>query len=155
MPGKVNPTQCESLTMICAKVIGNSQGVVVGGMNGHFELNVFKPMMIANLLESLKLVGYGCKNFTSMCVAGIVPNVSRCNELVDNSLMLVTALNPHIGYDASAVIAKDAHKRGISLRESAIGSGKVKDDAEYDGWIVPKDMCGPKSAKKAKEEKKV
>ena len=143
MPGKVNPTQCEALTMVCAQVIGNHSAITVGGLQGHFELNVFKPVMCSSLLHSLQIVGDASACFAERCVDGIVPNKSRITELVDSSLMLVTALNPHIGYDAASEIAKNAHKKGITLKESAIESGKLNEE-EYEKWIVPEDMVGPK-----------
>ena len=116
MPGKVNPTQSEALTMVCAQVIGNGQTVAVGGATGHFELNVFKPVMVYNNLQSIRLLGDAATSFTENCVRGIEPNRERIDELMRRSLMLVTALNPHIGYDNAAKIAKTAHERGATLR---------------------------------------
>ncbi|GMH69580.1 hypothetical protein TrST_g4486 [Triparma strigata] len=143
MPGKVNPTQCEAMTMVCAQVMGNHTVITVGGMQGHFELNVFKPVMCASLLHSARIIGDACSCFTDNCVKGIVANEDRIKLLVDSSLMLVTALNPHIGYDAASKIAKNAHKKGCSLKESAVESGLLTEE-EYDKWIVPANMVGPK-----------
>jgi len=143
MPGKVNPTQCEALTMVCAKVFGNHATVTVGGMQGHFELNVFKPLMIAGLLDSARLIGDAAKSFAIRCVVDITPNLARIEELLHGSLMLVTALNPHIGYDKASAIAKDAHKTGSTLKEAAVKSGHLTSE-QFDEWIVPGDMIGPK-----------
>lgn len=120
MPGKVNPTQCESMTMVCAQVMGNHTAVTVGGSNGHFELNVFKPLIIRNVLHSVQLLGDSCESFNLNCVAGMQANRDKIKSIVNESLMLVTALNPYIGYDKAAYIAKNAHKKGITLRESAL-----------------------------------
>lgn len=120
MPGKVNPTQCEALTMLCAQVMGNHVAVTIGGANGHFELNVFKPLIASNVLRSIRLIGDGCKSFVNNCLLNIKPNEKRINELLNNSLMLVTALNPYIGYDKAAAIAKNAHKKGLTLKQSAL-----------------------------------
>jgi fumarate hydratase class II len=139
MPGKVNPTQCEALTMVCAQVIGNDVALSFGGAQGHYELNVFKPMMAANILESARLLGDASLSFSEHCVSGIEPNHSRINELVDNSLMLVTALNTKIGYYKAAEIANEAHKNGTTLREEAIKLGHVTAE-EFDAWVVPKNM---------------
>ena len=139
MPGKVNPTQCEALTMVCAQVIGNDVALSIGGAQGHYELNVFKPMMAANILESARLLGDASLSFSEHCVSGIEPNHSRINELVDNSLMLVTALNTKIGYYKAAEIANEAHKNGTTLREEAIKLGHVTAE-EFDAWVVPKNM---------------
>lgn len=125
MPGKVNPTQCEAITMLCAQVMGNNVAVTVGGMNGHFELNVFKPLIVSNVLRSIRLLGDGCTSFVNNCLKGLKPNEPRIKELLDNSLMLVTALNPHIGYDKSAAIAKNAHKKGLTLKQSALELGHL------------------------------
>jgi fumarate hydratase, class II len=139
MPGKVNPTQCEMLTMVAAQVIGNHQAVTVGGMQGHLELNVFKPLIGANVLRSIELLSIGMETFAKNCVEGLEPNRERIAELVDRSLMLVTALAPVIGYDNAAMIAKKAHKEGTTLREAALASGLV--DAEtYDTHVRPEDM---------------
>ncbi len=141
MPGKVNPTQCEALTMVCAQVIGNDVAISAGGMSGHFELNVFKPMMIYNLLNSAKLIGDACESFNVNCAIGIEPNHSVIEEKLEKSLMLVTALNTHIGYENAAKIAKKAHKEGTTLREAAIELGLLTSE-QFDEWVVPKDMIG-------------
>lgn len=143
MPGKVNPTQCEAITMVAAQVIGNQTAVSVGGSNGHFELNVFKPMIIRNILQSTRLIGDACVAFTDNCVVGIEANVERINKLRDESLMLVTALNPHIGYDNAAKIAKKAHKEGTTLKEAAISLGLLTEE-QFAKWVKPEDMLGPK-----------
>uniref|UniRef100_A0A8C5VLN3 Fumarate hydratase, mitochondrial n=1 Tax=Microcebus murinus TaxID=30608 RepID=A0A8C5VLN3_MICMU len=137
MPGKVNPTQCEAMTMVAAQVMGNRVAVTVGGSNGHFELNVFKPMMIKNVLHSARLLGDTSVSFTENCV------VERINKLMNEPLMLVTALNPHIGYDKAAKIAKTAHKNGSTLKETAIELGYLTAQ-QFDEWVKPKDMLGPK-----------
>lgn len=142
MPGKVNPTQCESVTMVCCQVIGNHVATTIGGTNGHFELNVFKPVMVANTLRSARLLGDVAASFTKNCVVGIKPNEDRIKHLLDNSLMLVTALNPHIGYDKAAAIAKQAHKEGLTLKESALKNGLTSE--QFDEWVKPKEMLGPK-----------
>lgn len=131
MPGKVNPTQCEAVTMVCAQVMGNHVAVTIGGSNGHFELNVFKPLIIRNVLHSIQLLGDACKSFAVNCIQGIEANIDHLKRQVDSSLMLVTALNPHIGYDKSAQIAKHAYKQGVSLKAAAIELGFVS-EAEYD-----------------------
>lgn len=141
MPGKVNPTQCEALTMVCAQVIGNDVAIAFGGSQGHYELNVFKPMMAANLLQSAQLLGDACKSFEAHCVSGILPNHNVINELLNNSLMLVTALNTKIGYYKAAEIANTADKNGTTLREEAINLGYVTAE-EYDAWVKPEDMTG-------------
>ena len=141
MPGKVNPTQCEMLTMVAAQVIGNHAAVTVGGMQGHFELNVFKPLIGANVLRSIDLLTVGMESFAERCVDGIEPDAERIGELVDRSLMLVTALAPEIGYDNAAKIAKTAHHDGTTLREAAIASGLV-DDAMFDRVVRPETMTG-------------
>ncbi|MDX5436085.1 MAG: class II fumarate hydratase, partial [Pontibacter sp.] len=141
MPGKVNPTQAEAMTMVCAQVIGNDVAISVGGMNGHFELNVFKPVMIYNLLMSAQLIGDACDSFDKHCAVGIEPNTARIKENLENSLMLVTALNPHIGYDNAAKIAKKAHKEGTTLRKAAIELGLLTNE-QYDEWVKPEDMIG-------------
>jgi fumarate hydratase class II len=143
MPGKVNPTQCEAMTMVCAQVMGNHVAITVGGAQGHFELNVFKPLMVANLLQSARLIGDASKCFTENCVDGLTVNKSRVEELMNASLMLVTALNPHIGYDKASEIAKKAHKDGSTLKEAAVASGHLTAE-QFDQWIVPNDMIGPK-----------
>lgn len=142
MPGKVNPTQCEAITMVCAQVMGNHCGVTIGGSNGHFELNVFKPMIIKNVLQSTALLGDACESFNLNCVAGIEANRDKIKQILNESLMLVTALNPHIGYDKAAYIAKTAHKEGTTLKESAIKSGHLTSE-QYDKWVVPENMLGP------------
>ncbi len=141
MPGKVNPTQCEALTMVCAQVIGNDVAVSVGGTQGHYELNVFKPMMAANLLHSAQLIGDACVSFEAHCASGIEPNHSVIKTLLNNSLMLVTALNTKIGYYKAAEIANTAHQNGTTLREEAINLGYVTAE-EYDEWVKPEDMVG-------------
>ncbi len=141
MPGKVNPTQCEMLTMVAAQVIGNHQAVTVGGLQGHLELNVFKPLIAAAVLRSIHLLSVGMESFASRCVEHIEPERARIAELVDRSLMLVTALAPEIGYDAAAAIAKDAHAHGLTLREAALASGKV-DAATFDRLVDPAKMVG-------------
>lgn len=141
MPGKVNPTQSEALTMVCAQVMGNDVAIAVGGMQGHYELNVFKPIMAANFLESARLLGDACKSFDEHCAQGIEPNHKRIKELVDNSLMLVTALNTKIGYYKAAEIAQTAHKNGTTLKEEAVRLGYVSAE-DFDAWVRPEDMCG-------------
>ena len=142
MPGKVNPTQAEALTMVAAQVMGNHVAISVGGANGHFELNVFKPVMIYNLLQSIRLIGDGARSFTDNCVAGIEPNRARIDQLLHESLMLVTALNPHIGYDNAAKVAKKAHAEGTTLKEAALALGVVS-DADFERWVDPAKMTGP------------
>ncbi len=141
MPGKVNPTQCEALTMVCAQVIGNDVAVTTGGMNGHFELNVFKPMMAFNLLMSARLIGDSCASFNDNCAIGIVPNLDRIKQNLDNSLMLVTALNTKIGYEAAAKITKTAHKNGTTLKEESVNLGYLTSE-EFDQWVDPSKMIG-------------
>ena len=141
MPGKVNPTQCEALTMVCAQVVGNDTAISIGGMNGQFELNVFKPMMIYNLLLSARLLGDACASFEQNCAAGIEPNEKAIKENLENSLMLVTALNPHIGYEKAAKIAKKAYETGSTLREAALASGLLTNE-QFDEWVVPEEMVG-------------
>ncbi|HEX9828286.1 MAG TPA: class II fumarate hydratase [Flavobacteriaceae bacterium] len=141
MPGKVNPTQCEALTMVCAQVMGNDVAVSVGGMQGHYELNVFKPMMAANVLQSAQLLGDACVSFEEHCASGIEPNHQMIKQLLNNSLMLVTALNTKIGYYKAAEIANTAHKNGTTLKEEAINLGYVTAE-EYDAWVKPEDMVG-------------
>lgn len=143
MPGKVNPTQCEAITMVAAQVMGNHVAVSVGGSNGHFELNVFKPMMVKNVLQSARLLGDSCVAFTDNCVDGIIANRERIDKLLHESLMLVTALNTHIGYDKAAKIAKTAHKNGSTLKATAIELGYLTEE-EFDAWVRPEDMLGPK-----------
>jgi fumarate hydratase class II len=141
MPGKVNPTQCEALTMVCAQVMGNDVAITVGGMQGHYELNVFKPVMAANFLQSARLLGDACVSFDLHCAQGIEPNYTRIEELVSNSLMLVTALNTKIGYYKSAEIAQTAHKNGTTLKEEAVRLGYVTPE-DFDLWVKPEDMVG-------------
>uniref|UniRef100_A0A914MWX7 fumarate hydratase n=1 Tax=Meloidogyne incognita TaxID=6306 RepID=A0A914MWX7_MELIC len=143
MPGKVNPTQCEALTMIAAQVMGNQVAVTIGGSNGHFELNVFKPLIVRNVLQSIRLLSDGAESFTKNCVMGIIANEANISKILNESLMLVTALNPHIGYDNSAKIAKTAHKNGTTLKEEAIKSGLLNAE-QFDEWVKPKEMIGPK-----------
>ncbi len=142
MPGKVNPTQCEMMTMVCAQVIGNHMAITVGGMQGHLELNVFKPMIGANVLRSIDLLSTAMSSFAERCIDGLEPNRERISELVDRSLMLVTALAPEIGYDNAAKIAKHAHAEGLTLREAALALELV-DAATFDRLVVAKDMTGP------------
>lgn len=139
MPGKVNPTQCEALTMISCQVMGNHTAVTVGGSNGHFELNVFRPMIIANVMNSLNLLSDGINSFIDQCLVGIEANRERITQLLEQSLMLVTALNPYIGYDNAAKIAKKAHKEGTTLKAAALASGLVKEE-DFDLWVDPKKM---------------
>ena len=141
MPGKVNPTQCEALTMLSAQVLGNDVAINVAGASGNFELNVFKPVLIHNFLQSARLLGDGARSFDEHCARGIEPNRERIAELVERSLMLVTALNPHIGYDKAAKIAKEAHKSGRTLREAALASGWLTGE-QFDAWVVPANMVG-------------
>ncbi|REE00434.1 class II fumarate hydratase [Marinoscillum furvescens] len=141
MPGKVNPTQCEALTMVCAQVVGNDVAVSAGGMYGQFELNVFKPMMVYNVLTSARLIGDACESFNDNCAVGIEPNYPVIKEKLENSLMLVTALNTHIGYENAAKIAKKAHKEGTTLREAAIALDLLTSE-QFDEWVKPEDMIG-------------
>ncbi|MDA0309151.1 MAG: class II fumarate hydratase [Bacteroidetes bacterium] len=141
MPGKVNPTQPEALTMVCAQVIGNDVAVSVGGATGHFELNVFKPLIAANVLQSARLLGDACRSFSRNCAEGIEPNRDAIQSNLENSLMLVTALNPHIGYEKSASIAKKAHKENLTLREAALALGYLTNE-QFDAWVVPGNMVG-------------
>jgi len=141
MPGKVNPTQNEALTMVCAQVMGNDMTIAVGGMQGHYQLNVFKPVMISNLLESARLLGDACVSFNNNCVVGIEPNYENIKKNLENSLMLVTALNTHIGYENAAKIAKKAHAEGLTLKESALDSGLLTEE-QFDEWVDPSKMIG-------------
>ena len=141
MPGKVNPTQCEAVTMVCAQVLGNDVAVAVGGTQGHYELNVFKPMMARNILESARLLGDASKSFAEHCVDGIEANTERISELVENSLMLVTALNTKIGYYKAAEIAGKAHAEGTTLKAAALATGYLTEE-EYDAWVIPANMVG-------------
>ena len=141
MPGKVNPTQVEAITMVCAQVIGNDTAIAIGGMQGHFQLNVFKPVMIYNLLQSARLLGESCVSFNDNCVIGIEPNHERISDNLENSLMLVTALNTHIGYEKAAKIAKKAHQENSTLRKSAIELGYLTDE-QFTEWVQPRKMIG-------------
>lgn len=141
MPGKVNPTQVEAMTMVAAQVMGNDVAITIGGSNGHFELNVFKPLIAANFLQSARLIGDACVSFNDNCAIGIEPNSAMIQRHLENSLMLVTALNPYIGYENAAAIAKKAHKEGTSLREAAIALGLLTSE-QFDEWVKPEDMIG-------------
>lgn len=141
MPGKVNPTQAEALTMVCAQVIGNDMAITTGGMNGHFQLNVFKPMMAYNFLTSAKLLGEACYSFNEHCALGIEPNYQRIKQQLNNSLMLVTALNTHIGYEKAAKIAKTAHANGTTLKQEAVNLGFLTEE-QFDAWVDPSKMIG-------------
>ena len=141
MPGKVNPTQCEAMTMVCAQVMGNDVAITIGGAQGHYELNVFKPVMAANFLQSARLIGDACVSFTENCAVGIEPNYENLKKNLDNSLMLVTALNTKIGYEKAAKIAKTAYQNGTTLKEESINLGYLTAD-EFDAWVRPEDMCG-------------
>ncbi|MCA8938819.1 MAG: class II fumarate hydratase, partial [Planctomycetes bacterium] len=142
MPGKVNPTQCEALTMVCVQVMGNDAAIGFAGSQGNFELNVYKPVMIYNLLQSVRLLASGMDSFNERCIKGLEPIEEKIKHFLNNSLMLVTALNPVIGYDKAAEIAKKAHKEGTSLREAALATGYMTGE-QFDGAIVPEDMVGP------------
>jgi fumarate hydratase class II len=142
MPGKVNPTQCEALTMVCAQVMGNHTTITIAGANGHLELNVFKPVMIYNLLQSIELLSDAMISFAEHCVDGIIANQNHINDMMNRSLMLVTALNKHIGYDNASKIAKTAHQKNITLREAAIELGLVKGE-DFDKWVQPGTMINP------------
>jgi len=142
MPGKVNPTQSEALTMVAAQVMGNDVAINFGGATGHFELNVFKPMMIYNVLQSIRLLGDACRSFADNCVSGIAANLERIDALLQSSLMLVTALNPHIGYDTAAQIAKRAYQDGISLKQAAVQLGVLSAE-QFDALVRPESMIGP------------
>jgi fumarate hydratase class II len=141
MPGKVNPTQSESMTMVCCQVFGNDVAINLGGASGNFELNVFRPMVIRNFLHSAHLLAHACENFDEHCAVGIEPNLERIDKLMRESLMLVTALNPHIGYAKAAAIAKNAHKKGLTLKESALALGHLTAQ-QFDAWVKPEDMVG-------------
>jgi len=142
MPGKVNPTQSEAMTMVAAQIMGNHVAVTVAGSNGHFELNVFKPVMIYNVLQSIRLLADVARSFTDNCVVGIAPNLARIKQLVGDSLMLVTALNPHVGYDNAAKIAKKAHAEDKTLKQAAVELGLLT-AADFDRLIKPEDMVHP------------
>lgn len=141
MPGKVNPTQCEAMTMLCAQIMGNDVAITIGGASGNFELNVYKPLLIHNFLQTCRLLADGCKNFFEFCVAGIEPNHPRIKENLEKSLMLVTALNPHIGYDNAAKIAKKAHKEGTTLKQATLALGLLTEE-KFDEVVKPEDMVG-------------
>ena len=141
MPGKVNPTQCEAITMVCAQVMGNDVAITIGGTQGHYELNVFKPLMAVNILQSAQLIGDACQSFSINCVNGIIPNQKRIDELLNNSLMLVTALNTKIGYYKSAEIANKAHLEGVTLKEASLALGYLT-EVEFDNWVRPTEMTG-------------
>jgi len=143
MPGKVNPTQAEAMTMVCCQVMGNHSAITIGGSQGNFELNVYKPMMIHNLLHSIRILADTCRAFTDKCVLGLVANEDAIQSHLENSLMLVTALNNHIGYDKAAKIAKNAHEKGITLRISALELGLTNE--QFDEWVRPEDMIGPRA----------
>ncbi len=143
MPGKVNPTQCEALTMLCAQVMGNDVAINIGGASGNFELNVYKPLMIHNFLQSTRVLADGCRSFREFCVEGLIANKEQIQKHLTESLMLVTALNPHIGYDNAAKIAKKAHKEGKTLKQAALDLDLVKSE-DFDKWVRPEDMIGPK-----------
>ena len=143
MPGKVNPTQCEAITMVAAQVMGNQTAVTIGGSNGHFELNVFKPMIVRNVLQSVRLIGDSCQSFSKNCVSGIRADRERIARLMNDSLMLVTALNPHIGYEKGAEIAKKAFREGSTLREAALELGYLTEQ-QFQEWVQPSKMLGPK-----------
>ena len=143
MPGKVNPTQAEALTMVCAQVMGNHVAITIGGASGHFELNAYKPLIIHNLLRSIRLLGDGVESFCSNCVHGLDADRDRIAQYLEQSLMLVTALNPHLGYDGAASIAKKAHAEGTTLRESALASGLLNAE-DFDRWVDPKGMLAPR-----------
>ena len=143
MPGKVNPTQCEAMTQVCAQVMGNHVAVTVGGSQGHFELNVFKPLIIHNVLQSIRLLSDATISFVDRCITGITANEERIHDLMNRSLMLVTALNPHIGYDHAAQITKKAHQEGLTLKEAAVALGFLTSQ-QFDQWVRPEDMIGPR-----------
>ena len=143
MPGKVNPTQCEAMTMVCAQVLGNDVAIAIGGASGNFELNVFKPLIANAVLQSVRLLGDACRSFEEHCVRGLEPDRAEIDRKLHGSLMLVTALAPHIGYDKAAAIAKRAHHDGTTLRAAAVAMGHVT-DAQFDEWVKPEDMVGPR-----------
>jgi fumarate hydratase class II len=142
MPGKDNPTQCEALAMLSAQVMANDVAVAIGGASGHFELNVYRPLIIHNVVQSVRLLSDGMRSFDEHCARGIEPDRARIDELLERSLMLVTALNPHIGYDKSAEIAKKAHREGTTLKQAALATGYVT-EKEFDAWVRPERMTGP------------
>ncbi len=140
MPGKVNPTQCEAMTMVCSQVMGNHTTITFAGSQGHMELNVFKPVLAYNLIQSIKLLTDACTSFADNCISGIEPNRENITSLMERSLMLVTALAPKIGYDNATTIAKTAHKNGTTLKEESITLGYMTAE-EFDAWVKPEDMC--------------
>lgn len=142
MPGKINPTQCEAMTMVAVQVFGNDLAVSMANTQGHFQLNVYKPVILHNLLESIELVTDACRSFDLYCARGLEPNLDRIRQHVEESLMLVTALNPHIGYENAAAIALKAHREGLSLRDAAIGSGLVTGE-QFEQWVNPAVMANP------------
>jgi fumarate hydratase class II len=144
MPGKVNPTQCEAMTMVCTQVMGNDVAISIGGASGNFELNVYKPLIIHNALQSLRLLGDACLSFDEHCARGITPNRAEIDRKLHGSLMLVTALAPHIGYDKAAQVAKHAHAHGLLLRDAAIALGYVTGE-DFDRWVRPEAMVGPRA----------
>lgn len=139
----MNPTQCEAVTMVAAQVMGNHTAVTIGCSNGRFELNVYKPMIVRNVLQSIRLLGDSCRSFANNCIIGIKANESRISQLLNESLMLVTALNPHIGYDDASKIAKLAHKEGTTLKEATLKLGLLTSE-QFDQWVRPENMIGPK-----------
>jgi fumarate hydratase class II len=143
MPGKINPTQCEAVTMVCVKVIGNHNGITIAGSHGNFELNVFKPLIIHNMMQSLHIMADSSRNFAKYCIRGLKPDKKRINQLLENSLMSVTALAPKIGYDKASRIAKKALKNGTTLKEEAIKSGLIN-KKEFNKLTDPKKMIGPR-----------
>jgi fumarate hydratase class II len=149
MPGKVNPTQSEAMIMLCCQVMGNDVAINMGGAMGNFELNVMRPLVIHNFLQSVRLLADGMNSFNDNCATGITPNTERIDELMRNSLMLVTALTPHIGYDKAAAIAKTAHHENTTLKEAAIASGHVTAE-QFDTWVRPEDMTGLPKDKRTK-----
>jgi fumarate hydratase class II len=144
MPGKVNPTQSEAMTMVCVQVIGNDMAISMAGSQGNFELNVFKPVMIHNLLHSVRLLADSCRSFNDFCVEGIEPRREKINEFLTNSLMLVTALSPHIGYDNAAKVAKTAYENNATLREECINLGFLSGE-DFDKFVRPEEMTSPKA----------
>jgi fumarate hydratase class II len=147
MPGKINPTQCEALTMVAAQVMGNDTTITLAGASGNFELNVYKPVIIHNLLQSIRLLTDGCRSFTDNCLVGITANEAVMADYLQKSLMLVTALNPHIGYDKAAQIAKHAHANGTTLKEAAVSLGILTAD-EFDRYVVPGEMTRPQQIRR-------
>ena len=145
MPGKINPTQCEALTMVVCQVFGNDAAVAFAGSQGNFQLNVYKPVMLHNVLESAELIADGCRMFNDHCAVGIEPNRPRIAQHLADSLMTVTALNPHIGYDNAAKIAKKAHQEGTTLKQAALALGLVTAE-DFERWVRPQDMVGPRRA---------